>query len=685
MAEEIGIVMSLYDKVSPTLKSISNNSKAFDKTLQELEQACDTYDKEQERLTKNLSTLKSKLTESNEKVKDATSAWRKHKDELTKSVMTKAIEEQAGYKKSLTDTEAALKSNRKAITDYVSEVRKAENSGAGSGLGGGLGESALLGKLKNAGLFKLAGDAGTQLAGAVFESALGQPAAEAASSILSGIISGASMGAMTGTPHGIAIGAVVGAGAGIANAVTAIGKAQDDVFKSYVQEQAEGQLSARASDITGGSSIAGQREQDTIAFNTLLGAGRGDDYLTKLRTLAADTPMEYGDLTTMSRSLATGFKDDPERMLELMRDIGDAGSALGVDASGMNTMATAMSRMQSSGKVSLEYLNLIQERGVDAVGMLADGLGISKSTVYDRISKGAIDGANAVDILQEKMRELFGGSMDAQSKTFSGLSSTLEDAQKEMQNAYGEGYNAERGKGIKEQTDWLSGVSGEAQQEANKAIGAWQASLENSKEQAIRDAVDDAMATDEYRQAKAAGDAAEMGRILMAAKVKGQSEYNASEGAQLALESELSLAASIRDDADSNNAYWNAGYRKSQEYSKGLAAGILAGYAADFAASGGTLANGGYYDAMGNYQPGQPPAFAYGLNRVPYDNFPALLHEGERVQTAGQARQQDSGGTSGITIDVHDCSFAGSTQEQAEQLIKIVAEGVTRASALRVP
>ena len=29
--------------------------------------------------------------------------------------------------------------------------------------------------------------------------------------------------------------------------------------------------------------------------------------------------------------------------------------------------------------------------------------------------------------------------------------------------------------------------------------------------------------------------------------------------------------------------------------------------------------------------------YAYGLDYVPYDNFPALLHQGERVQTAAEA------------------------------------------------
>ena len=42
---------------------------------------------------------------------------------------------------------------------------------------------------------------------------------------------------------------------------------------------------------------------------------------------------------------------------------------------------------------------------------------------------------------------------------------------------------------------------------------------------------------------------------------------------------------------------------------------------------------------------------AFGLNYVPYDNFPALLHQGERVQTAAEARA-DKGAGRQITIHI---------------------------------
>ena len=53
-----------------------------------------------------------------------------------------------------------------------------------------------------------------------------------------------------------------------------------------------------------------------------------------------------------------------------------------------------------------------------------------------------------------------------------------------------------------------------------------------------------------------------MGRLMMQAKVQGMNEYNASEGATEALNAEMALADAIRNDASTNDSYWNAGYEK---------------------------------------------------------------------------------------------------------------------------
>ena len=654
MAEEVGIVMSLYDRVSPTLKAIAGNSKAFDKSLDELEASLKAYDKAQESLVKRSANLKKSLAEADQEVKNAQKSYKKLNDEVSKKALDEAIDRQAELRRELTETESSLRANAKAYDTLYENARKAANgvqtvtvASSKAENRAGSGSTGILSALGQAGLISMAGDAAGQWADALVGSAFGSNAGTMFSSGLSGAVQGAALGSLLGLP-GMAAGAVIGGGIGLITGGSQIYQERDDAFKAYVQEATQGQMEDLSTSITSGSATAAQRELDLIAFDQLLG-GRGAKYLDDLREMAAATPMEYEDLTAMSRALATGFGKDQQRMLDLMEGIGNAGSAVGVDASGMTYMAQVMSRMQSSGKVSLEDLNAFQDRGIDVIGMLSDALGKSQGDIYDMISKGAISGTQAVDIIQQGL-EQYAGAMDKMSQTYSGLTSTLADAQTEMDNAYGEGYNETRKKGIQEEIDYLSGESGALIQEANRAMGAWQAELENSKEQYQREALSAVLTGAkasifseekqarlnelhiDYQLAEAEGDAAEQGRLLAEARVLAQGEYNASEGAQLMVQYEKELAAAIRDDAASNDAYWDAGYRKGQEYSKGWAAARTSQWIEDVPDEN-TVA--GRVRARNHYR------YAYGLDRVPYNDFPALLHEGERVLTAQEARAQD--------------------------------------------
>lgn len=664
MSEEVGIVMSLYDRVSPTLKAISGNSKAFDKNLDELEQSLKAYEKAQNSLVGKSADLKKALSEADQKVKDAQKSYKKLKDETSKGTLDAAIDEQTRLKNQLSETEGAIKANEtayralyKTATDAATAMSKADNRAGGTGGGKGI-----LSALGQAGLISMAGDAAGQWADALVGSAFGSNAGTMFSSGLSGAVQGAALGSLLGLPGTVA-GAVIGGGIGLITGGSQIYQERDEAFKAYVQEAAEGQMEDLSTSITSGSATAAQRELDLIAFDQLLGSGQGAKYLADLREMAASTPMEYSDLTAMSRALATGFGTNQKRMLDLMEGIGNAGSAVGVDASGMTYMAQVMSRMQSSGKVGLEDLNAFQDRGIDVIGMLSDALGKSQGDIYDMISKGSISGTKAVDIIQQGL-EQYAGAMDKMSQTFSGLESTLADAQTEMDNAYGEGYNETRKKGLQEEIDYLSGESGALIQEANRAMGAWQAELENSKEQYIRDAMDAVINSDEYKAAMSEGTDegyAEAGRMLMEAKVRGMNEYNASEGAQLMIQLETEMAATIRDDTASNDAYWDAGYRKGQEYSKGWAAARTSQWIEDVPDEN-TVA--GRVRARNHYR------YAYGLDRVPYDDFPALLHEGERVLTAREAREADSkpGRSISITITGNQFGAGVSAEEIAQRL-----------------
>ena len=673
---DVSIAISAQDRYSSAIKSMAQITKSFSKDADEMEDIL-------HKLNANKYSLKLDADAALKELKALEKQFEATGDEADglKAQLAKANYD--NIKRNLDLVTKGAKDAEKQMQKTGEAFRKTGNQ---VGFGG---VSGVVSALVTSGIGQMVGQIAQQGANILVSSRGGEAAGTIFSSTLSSAISGSAIGTMAlGPGIGTAIGAAAGAGLGAISGAAQNLKKQDDAFKSYVQEAAESQLAQRDSDITSGSSIAARRETDRISFSTLFkDRGVAEDYLKGLVDMANTTPFLYDDLTAMSKTLATyGFRPETDKSLEkdfnsiqtVLRTIGDAGAALSMSTSDMSMVAQALGRMRSSNKTTLEYLNILNDRGIGAVGMLAEAKGKSQGEIYDMISKGQIAGTEAVEIILQALTDSFAGSMSEQSRTFSGLSSTLEGMEQEMQNAYGEGYNEARNKGLQDQIDWLSGKRGEAQEEANRAIGAWQASLENAKEKYIRKAVDDAMETSDYQKAKAAGDAAEMGRILMQAKTKGMNEYNASKGAQEALAAEKAMVESIRADTSTNDDYWDAGYERGQWYTKGLAAGIMdsrdqvasaAAIKSSWEAFGGG-GNNSYFDI-------DPGSFAVGLNRVPYDNFPALLHEGERVLTASQARAEERGG--GVNI-----SFNGPITVREEADLDRVAQKLAREVARAV-
>lgn len=659
---DASVAMSVKDNLSQAVVGMKNSMTSFRTDVTELQRELD-------RLNSTRVQMKMDLAGATREARNAQRAFEALGDSATEAERAAAEADWRRAEENLTNIRQQydlvgrqVRATTRDMEDATSAISRVNNRmGGGSGSGQPQGAMSMLQSIGQAGLYSQIGDMASQWATSLGGSYFGNAGGNLLSGALGGAGSGAAIGTMIAPGVGTAIGAAVGGLVGLASGASQNFETKDEYFKDYVQSAVEGQLTAMQDGIASGSTTAGQWELDSIAFRQLLGEQYGDQYLTGLREFASSTPMEYSDLTAMSRALAPGFADGTEeslqRMMDLMEGIGNAGSALGVDASGMTVMAQALSRMESSGKASLEYLNMFQDRGVDVIGMLGQHYGVDQGEIYDMISNGSISGQDAVAIIQQGM-ERYSGAMDTMSQTFSGLQSTLADAQTAMDAAYGEGYNETRKQGLEDEISFLSGESGAMMEEANRALGAWQAELENSKEQFIRDAITEAMNSQEYQTAAAEDDAAEMGRIIMQAKIDGMNAYNASEGAQEALQMELDLAEAVRDDTATDQAYWDAGYRKGEQFSTGLAAAIAANKVRDIVANG--IAE--MYAASSPYLSGAPSAIgaspygaarshAYGLNRVPYDGYRAILHEGERVLTAGEARASDTMSRN-ITVNV---------------------------------
>ena len=621
---EASIVIKSTDRYSDAVKKMATVTKSFSKDVDALETTLYALNKNKVSLKVDLSKAKSELKAAEKQFKLTEDAADGLRLELA----------QANYDNMVRNLNAVTK----AAKDTEKAISKAENSAGSGGGGSGFGKGVI-----NALAVSGIGDAAKQIlsqgANAAAGSFLGDMGGTLFSSALSTATTGASAGFMVGGPAGAAIGAAIGAGVGLVSGGIQNFEKKDDAFKSYVQDAYETVLSEQDSSLTSGSTIAGTREQTQMAFAQKLGGdAAATAYLARVKNMAKDTNYTYDEITGYSKLLLNTY--DTEKTLSTLMTLSDASAGLNLNSSDVNMFIAGLARMRTTGKTTQEYLNYFSERGVDVYQALANATGADKSQIAEMVTEGEIAGADAAEAILTYIDQTYGGLSEKLATTYDAMVDNLSDFQADMDAAMGEGYNEARKIGLQAQMDWMSGESGEAVEEANRAIGAWKADLENSKEEFIRKAVDAMMFENEdYQKAKAEGDAAEMGKLIMQAKVQGMNEYNASEGAQLALEAEMSLVETIRNDTVLNQNYWDAGYEKGQEFTKGMAAGRASYYDA--------LS----YDAMINdpFITDKGTGYATGIDYVPYDNFPALLHQGERVQTAVEARSEKNG-SGGVQI-----------------------------------
>lgn len=627
MSLDASIVISAKDNYSESIKKMQRTQTSFRKNLGSLQ-------KELDALNKNKVTLKTDLTAAKRDLKDAEKAFMAVGDEASR---LRLEAQQANYdniKQNLESVSRAAKQTARDMDNLTGVASKTENRMSGSG--------GTLGTLAKAGLFSMAGNSFASLGGTLASSAFGGQTGSAITSVLGGAASGAAMGSVAG-PIGTAVGAAVGTLTGAIQAFTEQYKSKDDAFKSVVQDSYSEVKQSQAESLSNGSRIAAQREKDKISFTTLFGdAGAAEEFLSDVTNFANSTPFLDEDLTSMGKALKT-YGYEVEELLPTMRKIGDAGAALGMGKEDMSAIATYLGRMKTTGKTTMEYLTPLLERGIPVWDYLAEASGIAKDEVQEMVSKGLVPGEEAAAAIADYMGTDFAGALDEQAKTYDGLSSTLQGMQNKMDKAMGEGYNERRKLGMQEQIAWLDSESGKDMMEANRLIGEWQASLENEKERLLRDRMEAVMSSEAFAEA----DSVEKGRLLAEAQAEANAAYLESDGYKTQLEADKALIDQIQ--IDMQDAYYDAGYSLGLKFDEGRfdaaksEAGGWAGLIADVL--GGSDSD---HNKMSNRMK-EAMGYAYGIRRVPYDNFPALLHAGEQVLTASQARERDRGATVQVT------------------------------------
>lgn len=671
MGRDVSIAVSVKDNASAPLRQAG-------KSMEELAKKADAAAGKIDELNKRKASIHVDTVRAKQELKAAEKALDGTKEAADR--LSKAKYDYENLQTELRSVSSEAKQAEKDLSSLNDAMQRSQNRAGGTGSGG----SDILSRLGAAGITQMVGQVAEQASQYAVQSAFGSEAGAMFSGILSGVTAGAALGTIVpgiGTAVGATVGGLLGAASGALN----VQASREEALQSAVQELTDSSWEAVTGSLESGSGVAANREQANLAFGTLLGdAEAAKEWLNKLQDFASATPFGFTDLTSMSRTLlAYGVGTDEQ--MAWMTSIGDTGSSRGLSGSQLTEIATYLGRMNSTDKVTQEYMIPLMERGINAYEYLAENYGVSLAEINDLISGGKLSGIEASRIIVEAMGSENKDAMLLQGQTYSGLYSTLEDAQEQLDAAMGEGYNETRKQGLQDQIDWLG--SG-ATKDAYRLIGEYQAELENEKERILREKLNEATQLPEYQKALAEGNGAEMGRILAEAQADAESKYRMSKGYQDQLDSQKLLVNNVRQTLIDDGTWSTFGYDMAKEFSKGFMAynsevdygaynpiqtsresrlsgsevsGIMNGFVE--AASG--LKHSGLYSGFQH---------AAGLSYVPYDNYPARLHQGERVLTASENRSFGAGTQVSVVVNGLTVREEADVDRVAEVLARKISE-----------
>ena len=169
-----------------------------------------------------------------------------------------------------------------------------------------------------------------------------------------------------------------------------------------------------------------EMETYTTNFQTMLGsATKAQAKVESLKQMAASTPFEMTDLANATQQLlAMGVaSEDTNKYLQQLGDI----SLGNVDK--LNSLIGAFGKMNSSGKVTLEYINIMAEQGFNPLNLIAQKTGETMTEVYARVSAGTVtfdEVKNAIAAATSAGGQFYKG-MEKASQTTAGRIATLKD------------------------------------------------------------------------------------------------------------------------------------------------------------------------------------------------------------------------------------------------------------------
>lgn len=171
---------------------------------------------------------------------------------------------------------------------------------------------------------------------------------------------------------------------------------------------------------------AGQFEQTTIAFETMIGsASETKKTLADLTTFAAKTPFEMPEILQAARGLIQ-FGERGDDMMETLNILGEAAAGT---SQPFGMLALIFNQVRGVGKLLTQDFRQLSTRGVISLQDIADHFNTTTAAAQKMLSGGKVTFEEFRKILKAQTQEggRFFNLMQRQSQSFLGLISTLKD------------------------------------------------------------------------------------------------------------------------------------------------------------------------------------------------------------------------------------------------------------------
>ncbi|WP_408010791.1 tape measure protein [Pseudalkalibacillus sp. A8] len=150
-------------------------------------------------------------------------------------------------------------------------------------------------------------------------------------------------------------------------------------------------------------------EQSEARWTTLLKSSeKAEKQMAWMKNFAKQTPFDYKAIDETATAM-NGMGLSMKQVNKWLPALGDASATLGGGSETVQGLGRALGQMNAKGKVSAEEMQQLAERGVNAWGMLADGMNMTQGEVRKLSEDGKLLAKDALPLIYEGMNKTFGG------------------------------------------------------------------------------------------------------------------------------------------------------------------------------------------------------------------------------------------------------------------------------------